>query len=294
MSQNEVVGIHFAWALFRLADEPWQSKLWGILMWGYVPNMWHDLSWRKLVEFPPYHRPLDRKLMASMRMEFVISAREGLTFEDIDVWIQSSNKAAVKGIQWSKIPRFPYNVQVCQRFHSKQNSFEHTFMSLCHLSLPSDNIFEVLCGMWVGSWWSTFLGCNYCSKETWRCLWEAKNPIKGLQSHEVNFTIPYYTFGSLWVEAKLTGESSVDFLVNFSQYSNFHFSHLGRWLWCFQDACRQQDWTLRLPGLTIGKVGVWWTFTCRCEQKNTTAARWAAEKKPSAVLFPLTSYTGLS
>lgn len=51
MSQNEVVGIHFAWALFRLADEPWQSKLWGILMWGYVPNMWHDLSWRKLVEF---------------------------------------------------------------------------------------------------------------------------------------------------------------------------------------------------------------------------------------------------
>lgn len=208
--------------------------------------------------------------------------------------IQSSNKAAAKGIQWSKIPRFPYNVQVCQRFHSKQNSFEHTFMSLCHLSLPSDNIFEVLCGMWVGSWWSTFLGCNYCSKETWRCLWEAKNPIKGLQSHEVNFTIPYYTFDSLWVEAKLTGESSVDFLVNFSQYSNFHFSHLGRWLWCFQDACRQQDWTLRLPGLTIGKVGVWWTFTCRCEQKNTTAARWAAEKKPSAVLFPLTSYTGLS
>lgn len=89
----------------------------------------------------------------------------------------------------------------------------------------------------------------------------------------------YYTFDSLWVEAKLTGESSVDFLVNFSQYSNFHFSHLGRWLWCFQDACRQQDWTLRLPGLTIGKVGVWWTFTCRCEQKTKNNSRKMSRRK---------------
>ena len=200
MSQNEVVGIHFAWALFRLADEPWQSKLWGILIWGYVPKYVAWFVMEGIGRISPYHRPFQgswwppcgwsswSQPVKDWRLKILTFESKALTRQQR----RASNDQKFR--DFHTMSRF-----VKDSIANKTPLNIRTFMSLCHLSLPSDNIFEVLCGMWVGSWWSTFLGCNYCSKETWRCLWEAKHPIKGLQNHEVNFgfTVLLYLWWSL-------------------------------------------------------------------------------------------------